>query len=104
MIRAVLSAVRTPVFCAKCYWPGITESDLADVAMGVRREAALLDRAGVAVAYRGSILFRDDDVVLCIFAAASRGAVLLVNERAQVPSERIMESVWLPAVDPSEGS
>lgn len=100
----MFAAARTPVYCAKCYWPGISESDLADVAVDVDREAALLDRAGVAVACHGSILFRDDDVVLWIFAAASRGAVLLVNERAQVPCERIMESLWLPAVNPSEGS
>ena len=54
------------LYAAKCYWPGVTETD-------VERVAARAGRAGLTagsstVAYLGSLLFAADDLVLCLLA------------------------------------
>jgi hypothetical protein len=43
------------------------------------------------VRYLGSILMREDEVVLCQFAG-SAGAVRAVAEKAGVPFERLLET------------
>jgi hypothetical protein len=48
-----------------------------------------------AVTYLGSLLFIDDDLVLCFFDGPSRPAVKLASDRASIPCERLMGSIWL---------
>ena len=91
------------VFAAKSYWPGVTEDELARAATRAVREAARLSRAGTAVTYIGAILFADDELVLCMFEGHSRTVVKQVSERAGIPCERTMESLWLAPPNP-EGS
>jgi hypothetical protein len=43
----------------------------------------------------GAIFFPLDDLVLCVFSAASPGEVRRASERAGMPCERVMEAVWL---------
>ena len=81
------------LFAAKCYWPGVTGTDVEQV-------AARAGRAGLAagsnpVAYLGSLLFAADDLVLCLFQGPSRAAVIKASERLGIPSERLMNSAWL---------
>lgn len=81
------------LYTAKCYWPGVTETD-------VERVAARAGRAGLAtgsgtVAYLGSLLFAADDLVLCLFQGPSRAAVIRVSDRLGIPCERLMDSAWL---------
>jgi hypothetical protein len=81
------------LYAAKCYWPGVTEMDLEQV---VERAG----RAGIAshsdpVTYLGSLLFADDDLVLCLFQGSSRAAVIQASDRLGIPRERIMDSLWL---------
>jgi hypothetical protein len=45
--------------------------------------------------YRGSLLFSDDDLVLCLFEGPTRIAVKRASEQAGIPCERVMPSVWL---------
>jgi hypothetical protein len=52
-----------------------------------------------SIVYRGAILFPEDDLVLCLFEASSRAAVKEAAERARVPCERVIASVWLPRTD-----
>lgn len=73
------------VYAAKCYWPGVTEREL---------ESRLAD-AG-AIGYLGSLLFPDDDVVLCLFDAQSQASVKQASELVGIPCERVMASRWLP--------
>ena len=42
------------------------------------------------------MLFPDDDLVLCLFESSSAAAVHQANDRAGIPCERLMRSVWLP--------
>lgn len=83
------------LFAAKCYWPGVTEADLETIA----RRAAPTGSATShePVTYLGSLLFTDDDLVLCFFDGPSRPAVKRASDRAGIPSERLMGSIWLAA-------
>jgi hypothetical protein len=83
------------VYAAKCYWPGVTEQELARAAARAVSEAARVSRAGTAVAYVGSLLFADDELVLCLFESPVRAAVKETYEHARIPCERLMESIWL---------
>ncbi len=83
------------LYAAKCYWPGVNQTVLARVAM--RAAEAGPDTGGGAASYRGSLLFSDDDLVLCLFEAPSRIAVTRASERAGIPCERVMDSLWLGA-------
>lgn len=73
-------------FVVECFWPGVTEPDLAALERRVREVTA-----GGPVRYLGSILMREDEVVLCQFEG-SADAVRRVAERARVPFERILET------------
>ena len=81
------------LFAAKCYWPGVTGTDVEQV-------AARAGRAGLAagsnpVAYLGSLLFAGDDLVLCLFQGPSRAAVIKASDRLGIPCERLMDLAWL---------
>lgn len=84
------------LYAAKCYWPGVTETEVEQAAV---RAIDACRRAGGDAAYLGSLLFCDDDLVLCLFDAASRLATKRVSEDAGMPCERVMDSIWL-APDP----
>ena len=80
------------LYAAKCYWPGITEADLGQVAE--RAATAGLGSGRDGVAYLGSLLFAADDLVLCLFQGPSRAAVIQASDRLGIPSERLMDSAW----------
>ena len=85
------------IYAAKCYWPGVTEQELRRVIARAAAEATIASRADAAITYLGSILFQDDELVPCLFDAASRTVVRRTAERAGIPCERVMDSHWLPA-------
>jgi hypothetical protein len=81
------------LYAAKCYWPGITRTELEQA---TARASGAPSRAGASeVNYLGSLLFSNDDLVLCLFEAASPAAVKHASEQAGIPCERVMDSVWL---------
>ena len=89
-LRAKLALM---LYAAKCYWPGVAETDL-------ERVAARAGRAGPAsgsntVIYLGSLLFAGDDLVLCLFQGPSRPAVIQASDRLGIPCERLMDAAWL---------
>jgi hypothetical protein len=84
-----------PSFVAECFWPGVRESDLHALDARALAQASALSLAGEDVRYLGSILLREDEVVLCRFqgdAAAVRRAAV----EAEIPFERILESAQSP--------
>jgi Protein of unknown function (DUF4242) len=89
------------LFAAKCYWPGVTQADLETIAR--RAEPAGFPTTRDPVTYLGSLLFTDDELVLCFFEGPSRPAVKRASDRAGVPSERLMGSIWLGATQTNEG-
>jgi uncharacterized NAD(P)/FAD-binding protein YdhS len=78
-------------FVAECFWPGVRGIDLHALD---RRAAATAAEAG-GVVYLGSILMRDDEVVLCHFRGPAE-AVALAARRAEIPFSRILETAQAP--------
>ena len=70
-------------FVAECYWPDVREEDVR--ALDQRIAASLEDD----VRYLGSVLIREDEVVLCQFEGTA-DAIRRVAERARVPYERLL--------------
>lgn len=86
------------LYAAKCYWPGVTEADLEQVAGRAARTGLLLGRSSIA--YLGALLFAADDLVLCLFEGPSRSAVIQASDRLSIPCERLMDSRWLGPCGP----
>lgn len=79
-------------FVAECFWPDVHEEDVRRLD---ERICACIAR-GTGVRYLGSILIREDEVVLCQFEGPA-GAVREVAQQAQVPFERLLRiSVAIP--------
>lgn len=84
------------LYAAKCYWPGVDRRELSRVTTRALRARASTAR-DEGVAYMGSLLFTEDELVLCLFDGPSRVAVKQASERLGIPCERVMDSVWLGA-------
>ncbi len=82
-------------FVAECFWPGVTQAALEALESRTRAAVDALAQGGVKVAYLGTILIRDDEVVLCRFAG-TENAVRIAAERAEIPFERILEAASSP--------
>jgi hypothetical protein len=88
------SAVRTG-YVAECFWSGIREEDLHE--LDGRIEAAVADLAGRddRIAYLGSMLIIDDEVVLCLFEGPI-ATVRLVTARSGIQFGRILTGTGMP--------
>ena len=82
-------------FVAECFWPGVREADLHELDVRALRRAAAMSRAGEDVRYLGSILLREDEVVLCRFEGGA-AAVRRAAEEAEIPFARILEAAQSP--------
>jgi hypothetical protein len=70
-------------FVAECYWPDVHEEEVLE--LDQRIAASLSDD----VRYLGSVLIREDEVVLCHFEGTAE-AIRRVAEQAHVPYERLL--------------
>jgi len=70
-------------FVAECYWPDVREEEVRT--LDERIAASLADD----VHYLGSVLIREDEVVLFHFEGTAE-AIRRVAERAEVPYERLL--------------
>jgi len=86
-------------FVAECFWPDVDERAISAVDARIVAGVAACNAAGVSVRYLGSILLRDDEVLLCRFEGAEAD-VRRVVEAADVPFERLLATTTYPA---SEG-
>ena len=88
---------RDPIetFLVERYWPDV---DLAQLQAAMPRlEAAVevMAAGGRRVAHLGSILMPADQVVFSLFAADDESAVRELNERAELPADRIAKAIAL---------
>ena len=90
-----MTARRSVEFVAECFWPGVTDADVRALDDRATAAATEVARTGRRVRYLGSILMREDEVVLCLFEG-SADAVRLTAEQAKIPFERILESAGSP--------
>ena len=74
-------------YLAECFWPGVSETELAAAAKRVGRDnpAECLEL----------ILIPRDEIVLCLYRAPTAIAVAVASRRAGFPAERIVESVCI---------
>jgi hypothetical protein len=83
------------LYTAKCFWPGVTEDTLRLAVARAGNESG--ERAQAA--FRGALYLPDDELVLCLFDASSRASVKQASERAGMPCERVIETVWVAPRD-----
>jgi hypothetical protein len=81
-------------FVAECFWPDVTEADLVALDRRIAKAAAELPPDN-GLRYLGSILLREDEVVLCQFEGRQE-TVNDVVDRAGVPFERILAAGHSP--------
>ena len=79
------------LYTAKCFWPGVADDELRRAAARAADSAGPEDQA----VFRGALHLVGDDVVLCLFDARSRALVKQASERAGIPCERVIDSVWV---------
>lgn len=82
-------------YVAECFWPGVREGDLNALDDRAARSAARLAASGRIVRYLGSLLFCEDEVVLCLFAGDA-AAIREAAQAARIPFERIVASARSP--------
>jgi hypothetical protein len=78
---------------AECFWPDVREEEVEQGAGRIRRSAAELSRAGAEVELTGIILVPGDEIVFYLFDGDSVEVVREACERAEIPFERVVESV-----------
>jgi hypothetical protein len=84
-------AVNHTSFVAECFWAGVTETDLVALDRRVETCVAGMTRDGEIVRYLGSMLMREDEVVMCFFEGSAEN-VRRAAELAKIPFERILET------------
>ena len=84
-------------YVVECFWPDVHEQQVEQAAARARRGAEQLTSEGKPVAFTGSILIREDEVVLYLFDAVSAQAVREACDRAAIRFERVVDSVQRPA-------
>jgi hypothetical protein len=82
------------LYTAKCFWPGVTDEELRRAATRAGGETG--ERQTI---FRGALYLPGDELVLCLFESSSSLGVKRASERAGMPCERVIETVW---VDPTE--
>src|ERR1700730_238651 len=78
-------------FVAECFWTGVSGDDLPGLDERAQRSGAGMAREGEQGRYLGSLLVREDEVVLCFFEG-SAASVRKAAQRAEIPFERILET------------
>lgn len=82
-------------FVVECLWPDVRERDLRALDERVSGHAERLAAGGSPVRYMGSMLMREDEVVLCLFEG-QLDAVREVARAAEIPFERILATARSP--------
>lgn len=86
---------RPSEYVAECLWPDVGDSDLATLDQRAHTEATRLAASGQPVRYLGSLLMREDEVVLCLF----EGQLHTIRDAAtaaQIPFDRILKAARSP--------
>jgi hypothetical protein len=83
--------IPTMLYTAKCFWPGVTEDELRVAAKRARSETAERPQT----VFQGALFLPGDELVLCLFDSSSSATVKDASERAGMPCERVIETVWV---------
>jgi hypothetical protein len=83
-------------YMAECFWPGVSERQVADAGARARAVVRAIAAEGVLARYLGSILVPSDEIAFCLFEASSADLAGELGRRAAIPFERILEVVRVP--------
>jgi hypothetical protein len=91
---SLLRGGTTRTFVVECYWPEITEEQVREA---LSRVAPLPISGGPAdeVESAGCILIPSDGMALFLFRGVSEDLVRIRSENAEVPFDRIVESIQI---------
>jgi hypothetical protein len=101
------TAVSLRTFLVECYAPGAHAQGVAVVGDRLRAAATEMSRAGRDVAYAGSLLVAEDEIVIHVLNARDGELVRNVIAATGLACERVVESIpidldWSqPAAGPS---
>jgi putative methionine-R-sulfoxide reductase with GAF domain len=98
-----MPAVARSEYVAECFWPGVGKRDLNALDERAATAAGLLASKGRTVRYLGSLLFQEDEVVLCMFAG-EEAAIREVAAAARIPFARIVASARSPRALAANGA
>ena len=93
MDRDELDPPQRRTFLVERSWPGVDESTARNVVSSLERAARAMTAEGTPVEHLGSILMPADEVVFSLIEATDEGAARQLNERADVPLDRIAAAV-----------
>jgi hypothetical protein len=88
-------------FLVERYWPGIDLATLRDALTRLEAAARELTAAGSPVEHVGSILMPVDQVVFSLIVARDESIVRQLNERTDLPADRVAAAIPLLAAGPS---
>ena len=86
---------QTKEYVAECFWPDVDEAAVRALDARAAQCATDLAHGGTPVRYIGSLLMREDEVVLCLFEGPE-ASVREAAELAGIPFERILEAARSP--------
>jgi hypothetical protein len=90
-------------YIAECFWPGVGTRELDALDERAALAAKLLASKGRTVRYLGSLLFQEDEVVLCMFAG-EEPAIREAATAARIPFARIVASARSPRALAANGA
>jgi hypothetical protein len=90
-----IDPVALEIWLVERYWPGIDLPRLREVLPRLDEAAEALTAEGSPVEHLGSILMPVDQVVFSLVVAADEALVRRLNERADLPADRIAAAIPL---------
>ena len=81
----------TRTYLVECYWPGVSQTRLADTITRLAGEPGRSD----GVRWLDSILVPADETVLCVFHGATAAAIRQAADQARLPAERVVECIQI---------
>ena len=95
MDRDVADSPPSRTFLVERYWPGVDEAMARKVVSSLEGAALEMTAEGTPVEHVGSILMPADQVVFSLIAAADETVARQLNERADLPVDRIAAAITL---------
>jgi hypothetical protein len=86
-------------FLVERYWPDVDLAQLQAALPRLDAAAGAMSAEGRRIVHLGSILMPADHVVFSLFAATDETLVRQLNERADLPADRIARAIALDGAD-----
>lgn len=83
----------TRTFLVERYWPDVDESTARAVVTRLERAASAMTAEGMTVRHVVSILMPGDQVVFSLIQAADETVARQLNDRAELPLDRIAAAI-----------